>query len=409
MTIIGLPEAERRLRDVRSVALGGMLLENRPSTLVRALLRSGAAGLFLCSAPAASWDADVLLGAGRVATVRIPHISLASLGLAPATRRAAAAGTVVFEDCDEATPARRLPRRQRQRPDPGAAQPRDQRPRRRQPAAHPVRRPRRRGSAAGGRRAAARSARRREGNLVHFGSRWADLLIARSARHVIAQVDHVVPTDVAARLGVSIPGYLVDEVVEAPFGAHPLGSVGGYVADLDHLAAYQATVNAGGFAGYLDRYCAIDHPAYLEQLGPRGCASWNGRLTAAGTAERATRSDQSLWLSRRIGAHRPVPRNGRSPAGEARRALLAPGGEGLARIGAARQPERVLLLHGVALLDRQRLALVQRRLAQPQRERAVRGDLPRPASSPRGPAQRCRGPSPGSRTAVPPRSSAAAR
>jgi glutaconate CoA-transferase subunit A len=37
---------------------------------------------------------------------------------------------------------------------------------------------------------------------------------------------------VAARLGVSIPGYLVDEVVEAPFGAHPLGSVGGYVADL---------------------------------------------------------------------------------------------------------------------------------------------------------------------------------
>ena len=71
MTIISLTEAERRLRDVRSVALGGMLLENRPSTLVRALLRSGTAGLFLCSAPAASWDADVLLGAGRVRTVRI--------------------------------------------------------------------------------------------------------------------------------------------------------------------------------------------------------------------------------------------------------------------------------------------------------------------------------------------------
>jgi len=71
---------------------------------------------------------------------------------------------------------------------------------------------------------------------------------------------------VAARLGVSIPGYLVDEVVETPFGAHPLGSVGGYVADLDHLAAYQATVNAGGFAGYLARYCEVDHPSYLDQL-----------------------------------------------------------------------------------------------------------------------------------------------
>jgi glutaconate CoA-transferase subunit A len=73
---------------------------------------------------------------------------------------------------------------------------------------------------------------------------------------------------VVARFGVSIPGYLVDEVVEAPFGAHPLGSVGGYVADLDHLAAYQATVNAGGFADYLARYCDIDHPAYLDQLRP---------------------------------------------------------------------------------------------------------------------------------------------
>jgi glutaconate CoA-transferase subunit A len=73
---------------------------------------------------------------------------------------------------------------------------------------------------------------------------------------------------VAARLSVSIPGYLVDEVVETPFGAHPLGSVGSYVADLDHLAAYQATVNTGGFAAYLARYCDIDHPAYLHQLPP---------------------------------------------------------------------------------------------------------------------------------------------
>ena len=44
----------------------------------------------------------------------------------------------------------------------------------------------------------------------------------------------------------------------------------------------------------------------------------------------------------------------------------------------ARQPERVLLLHGVAVLDGQRLALVQRRLAEPERERAVGGDVPCP-------------------------------
>jgi glutaconate CoA-transferase, subunit A len=266
MTITSLTDVERRLREVHSVALGGMLLENRPSTLVRALLRSGATGLFLCSAPAASWDADVLLGAGRVATVRIPHISFASLGLAPAARRAAATGTVVFEDCDEAlllggylaananVPIQVLHNL-------GTNDLVDGNPllircgdllgvgplRVDVALLHaPL------GDA--------------DGNLVHFGSRWADLLMVRSARYVIAQVDRVVPTAVAARLGVSIPGYLIDEVVEAPFGAHPLGSVGGYVADLDHLAAYQAMVKADGFADYLARYCEIDHPSYLDQL-----------------------------------------------------------------------------------------------------------------------------------------------
>lgn len=266
MKIISLADAERRLRDVRSVALGGMLLENRPSTLVRALLRAGADGLFLCSAPAASWDADVLLGAGRVATVRIPHISLAGLGLAPATRRAAAAGTVAFEDCDEAlllggylaastnVPIQVLDNL-------GTNDVVD---------GNPLLI--RSGDLVGVGPLRVDVALLHaplgdeDGNLVHFGSRWADLLMARSARHVIAQVDRVVPTAVAAKTGVSIPGYLVDEVVEAPFGAHPLGSMGGYVADLEHLASYQAAVNADGFDSYLDDYCAIDHPTYLNRI-----------------------------------------------------------------------------------------------------------------------------------------------
>jgi glutaconate CoA-transferase, subunit A len=198
--------------------------------------------------------------------VRIPHISFASLGLAPAARRAAAAGTVVFEDCDEAlllggflaasnnVPIQVLPNL-------GTNDLVDDNPllvrsgdllgvgplRVDVALLHaPLGDP--------------------EGNLVHFGSRWADLLMARSARHVIAQVDRIVPTAVAARLGVSIPGYLIDEVVETPFGAHPLGSVGCYVADLDHLAAYQAVVNADGFTDYLGSYCTIDHPSYLAQL-----------------------------------------------------------------------------------------------------------------------------------------------
>jgi glutaconate CoA-transferase subunit A len=292
MTVISLAEAEQRLRDARSVALGGMLLENRPATLVRALLRSGATDLFLCSAPAASWDADVLLGAGRVSRVRIPHISFASLGLAPATRRAAAAGTVVFEDCDEAlllggylaasanAPIQVLPNL-------GTNDIVDGNPLLIRAGdlvgVGPLRVDVALLHAPLGDEA---------GNLVHFGSRWADLLIARSARHVIAQVDQLVPTSVAARTGVSIPGYLVDEVVETPFGAHPLGSVGGYVADLDHLASYQATVNAGRLEDYLGEYCAVDHPAYLERVQPARLRELErqGRRYAGGGSEARTRS-----------------------------------------------------------------------------------------------------------------------
>jgi glutaconate CoA-transferase subunit A len=262
-----LAEVEASFAGIRSVALGGMLLENRPSALVRALLRAGTAQLFLCSAPAASWDADVLIGAGRVHTVRIPHISLAAVGLAPASRQAFSAGTTTFEECDEALllggylaanhriavqPLHNL----------GTNDVVDGNPLLVGSGEH-------RGVAPLTVDLALLHAPMGDehGNLVHFGSRWADLLIARAARRVVAQVDQVVSTAEVARHPVAIPAYLVDEVVEVPFGAHPLGSVGGYVADLEHLAGYSAQVTAGGFDDYLAQYCAVDHEAYLATIG----------------------------------------------------------------------------------------------------------------------------------------------
>jgi glutaconate CoA-transferase subunit A len=255
------------LRGVRRVALGGMLLENRPSALVRALLGSDARDLFLCSAPAASWDADVLIGAGRVRTVRIPHISLAGVGMAPASKRAFADGSVTFEDCDEALLLGGYLAANHEADvqilgNLGTNDLVDD-----NPLLVPI----------AGRSGVAplrievallhAPVGDEHGNLVHFGSRWADLLIARAADRVIAQVDRILPTSEVARLGVAIPGYLVDEVVEVPFGAHPLGSVGGYVADLNELAEYRVQVEAGGFDDYLTERCLVDQGAYLERIG----------------------------------------------------------------------------------------------------------------------------------------------
>jgi glutaconate CoA-transferase subunit A len=267
MALTTLKELCPRLEVARSVALGGMLLENRPSSLVRALLRTGNRELFLCSAPAASWDADVLIGADRVAVVRIPHISLAGVGMAPAMRQAFEAKTVTFEDCDEALLlggylAANHNADIQVLDNLGVNDLVDGNPlvacRGELVGVEPLRVDLALLHAPVGDEV---------GNLVHFGSRWADVLIARSAQHVIAQVDRVAPTTEAERMGVSIPSYLVDHVVELPFGAHPLGSVGAYTADLEHLARYRDRVAGGDLAGYLEEFCYVDHDEYLRRVG----------------------------------------------------------------------------------------------------------------------------------------------
>ncbi|MFC0450025.1 CoA-transferase [Rhodococcus jostii] len=262
-----LSEIEPQLADCRRVALGGMLLENRPSSLVRSLIRSGAKDLFLSSAPAASWDADVLIGLGRVSTVRIPHISLAGVGLAPAAKEAFAIGSVTFEDCDEALLLGGYLAENHQAPvqaldNLGTNDLVDDNP-------LVVKDGRVTGVAPLSVDTAFLHAPFGDetGNLVHFGSRWADLMIARSARRVIAQVDRIVPVSETARLGVSVPGYLVDQIVEVPYGAHPLGSVGSYVADLDHLSEYQSLVRNAGIKEYAVEFCAVRHETYLSKIG----------------------------------------------------------------------------------------------------------------------------------------------
>lgn len=265
--LIALDAVSSLLSDAQTVALGGMLLENRPATLVRALLREQVRDLFVTSAPAGSWDVDVLVAAGRVGRMRIPHVSLGSVGLAPGVR-GAAAERLVIEEVDEATLIGGYMAAA------GNA--------RLQVLDHLGRNDVLDGNAliveSGGIRGV--EALRidlalihapvgdESGNLCHIGSRYADLLMARSARLVVAQVDRILPRTTTARLGVSVPGYLVDAIVEAPYGAHPAGSAGAYVADLDHLHAYRAQIAAGGIDEYLSRYC--DHrstDSYIAEVG----------------------------------------------------------------------------------------------------------------------------------------------
>ena len=50
----------------------------------------------------------------------------------------------------------------------------------------------------------------------------------------------------------TIPGFMVDLVVEEPYGAYPTGCLGRYPADADHLDRYLTAAANGGGTGYLE-------------------------------------------------------------------------------------------------------------------------------------------------------------
>lgn len=82
----------------------------------------------------------------------------------------------------------------------------------------------------------------RFGNARIIGTTFEDLLMVKAARRVILTAERVVEGDDFARAPeqVSISGFMVDAVVEAPHGAWPGGCVGLYDYDGDYLAAYVA-------------------------------------------------------------------------------------------------------------------------------------------------------------------------
>lgn len=119
------------------------------------------------------------------------------------------------------------------------------------------------------------------GNAQVEGPAYMDPEFARAARTVIVTAEEVVPSEAIVRHAdrTLIPGFVVDAVVEVPFGAYPHECHGLYEADFAHFDAYTELVDAGGvegveaylrehvdaagsFAGFLD---GVGASALLEQ------------------------------------------------------------------------------------------------------------------------------------------------
>lgn len=281
--LVSLEEAVAWVTPGMHLCLGGFSLHNRPAAFVRALVKRRVGDLTLSSAPSSSYDADLLIGAGLVRRTLLGSVAFEYLGMAPSFRRAAEEGKIDIVECEEATIVGGLMAAAEHLP------------------YHPV------GSLRGSAIAdvsplAARTiemdgqtfvlvpalrpdvavlhAQQADpyGNVRMLGGVFCDRLIAKAAHRVIVTVDEIVPPEVIAAepWRTTLPGYLVDAVVEVPWGAHPTSSHGRYLHDEDHLRVYLAAAEAsrrdpgsGALLDYVRTYVdePANHDAYLERIG----------------------------------------------------------------------------------------------------------------------------------------------
>lgn len=115
----------------------------------------------------------------------------------------------------------------------------------------------------------------RFGNAQIDGYPHMDADIAAAASWVILSAEEIVETTEIRRQAdrTVIPFFLVDAVVEAPYGAYPHECYGLYEADLDHIGAYARHVAGQGseaVRAYLAEYVygPDTFEAYLGRFGP---------------------------------------------------------------------------------------------------------------------------------------------
>ncbi len=110
------------------------------------------------------------------------------------------------------------------------------------------------------------------GNCQIDGIMVADQDLARAAKKLIITTEKLVPNDVIRRdpSRTAIPYYLVDAVIEVPFGCYPGNMAYEYFSDEDHLREWMRVENdPEEFAAFLDRhiYSVKDFNGYLDSIG----------------------------------------------------------------------------------------------------------------------------------------------
>jgi acyl CoA:acetate/3-ketoacid CoA transferase alpha subunit len=110
------------------------------------------------------------------------------------------------------------------------------------------------------------------GNAQVDGIMIEDFELARAARRIILTTEEIIPAEKIRDepWHTAIPFFLVDAVVEAPFGAHPCLMPYRYYFDEEHIREWmQRSKSEEGAAEYLQEYVfgVKDFEGYLERIG----------------------------------------------------------------------------------------------------------------------------------------------
>lgn len=113
------------------------------------------------------------------------------------------------------------------------------------------------------------------GNAQLTGARAEIKHAAMAADHLVVTAEEIVPSETiqSAPEHTIVPGFVVDDVVETPGGAHPSGVHGCYARDVDYLEHYgRETRSLESFDAFLEEYVygVADHEEYLDVVRANG-------------------------------------------------------------------------------------------------------------------------------------------
>lgn len=260
--------------DGDSVALGGGWFCNHPMAAVRQLVRAGRRDLHALTV-VGSVDIDLLVGAGALGHLSFSMVTLEAFGLAPNVRRAVEGRTLRFTELTglglliglEAQ-GRGVPFLPYRGPFGSDI-----------PARYPERYRTVTCPFTGEELTAVRAIQPdvavvhalradADGNAAWDGTSGPDVEMAKAARRVVVTCEEVVPRDVlvANPHMTKLPGYYVEAVIEAPFGAHPTSHVPRYASDPWQIMEYAEAAGGDAYRAYVDRLRSESEAGYRERV-----------------------------------------------------------------------------------------------------------------------------------------------